>query len=68
MDILTLTRSDTSVQRTEGADGAPDKYRFVASTDAEARDGHVYAQNWDLSEYKANPVVLYVHNLSLIHI
>lgn len=34
----------------------------VASTDALDRNGRIVMQDWDLSRFKANPVVLYDHN------
>jgi len=35
----------------------------VASTDCVDRQGDVLIQDWDLSSYEANPVVLYSHNM-----
>lgn len=45
----------------EGKDGEP--IRFVASTEEIARDGFIIdANGWDLANYRANPVVLWVHD------
>lgn len=35
---------------------------FVASTDTLDRDGDVVEQNWDFSEFKKNPVLLFQHD------
>lgn len=35
---------------------------FIASTDAIDSYGEIVAQNWDLTRYRANPVVLFAHN------
>ena len=47
-------------------DTAPDtkgQTRFILSTPAEARDGHMIDQgSWDTTEYQANPVVLWAHD------
>lgn len=37
-------------------------YRFIGSTAAVDRMGEVVEQNWNLENFKANPVVLYAHN------
>ena len=58
------------VQITEraGEDGGePVKvYTFVASTEQPARDDHILLQNWDLTNYAANPVILYGHDHDVV--
>ena len=56
MDTRTL-RLKASVSAK--ADGI---YRFIGSTAAVDRVGEVVEQNWDLENYKRNPVILYGHD------
>lgn len=58
MDTRTL-RLKASVSAK--ADGI---YRFIGSTAAVDRVGEVVEQNWDLENYKRNPVILYGHDQS----
>jgi len=37
------------------------RFRFIASTNDVDRYGDVIVQDWDLAEYRANPVVLWAH-------
>lgn len=51
-----------------GADALPDDGRtwFVASTDREARDGHIFEQQWRLAEWRRNPVILAEHEPDVV--
>lgn len=39
---------------------------FVASTDHEARDGHIFEQQWRLQQWRKNNVILYEHTPEVI--
>lgn len=43
-------------------------YTFTGSTDTVDRVGDVVEQNWDLDNYKKNPVLLYAHDYSQLPI
>jgi HK97 family phage prohead protease len=43
-------------------------YTFTGSTDTVDRVGDVVEQNWDLENYKKNPVLLYAHDYSQLPI
>jgi HK97 family phage prohead protease len=43
-------------------------YTFTGSTDSVDRVGDVVEQNWDLDNYKKNPVLLYAHDYSQLPI
>jgi hypothetical protein len=50
-------------ETTRAADDSKATTRFVVSTDAVARDGHIIDQStWQLDAYRANPVVQWAHD------
>lgn len=63
---MTETRSDL-VRRSDGlqfrsVDRAKRTARFVASSDTIDSHGEIVEQDWDLSRYRKNPVILYGHD------
>ena len=62
-----MLRKNLVVKR---ANGRPKKNKisFVASTESVDRYGDVVAQNWDLSAYERNPIVLLNHNANSLPI
>lgn len=66
LDPTVIHRSFMLVQRAEGDAASADagkrvKWRFTASAAVEDRMGDIVEQDWDLTEFKQNPVLLFSH-------
>lgn len=45
-----------------GTQSGSDPFEFIMSTDAVDRHGDIVEQDWNLTEFKANPIALFGHN------
>lgn len=57
-----LKRNFSFVGETKATRSSRGGLKFVASTDAPARDGIMLKQDWDLRAFRSNPVFLWEHN------
>ena len=59
---------DTRILKRASKDGERQVFSFVASTSSPDRYGDIVGQNWDLSKFRNNPVILLNHNANQLPI